>query len=331
MSCTRFAAALALSALLAPRSHAATHEIRWVLAHEPSAVFERAAREFADLVAKETKGDVTVKIVSSRDFGGGRRSDPDQVAELVSAGKVEMTQTYTTSLSKLAPPLLALDMPYLFRDHAHATKVLDGPLGREMLASLAPRHLKGLAFTYSGGYRIIATKRRELRRPQDFKGLRVRTSGSPVAQAVMKALGAVPYPDALERINPLAEAGKIDGAESTLPRFADDRNEAVVPVINETDHSLFVTAVMINQSFYDSLPKADREAISRAALIMARSERRRSVEAGEQVKKEALAKGETYVALTLDERAGLVAALKPVRDEFAPRLGGLVERIEKTR
>lgn len=322
---------LALVLAFAPSVSAAPREIRWVLAHEPSGVFTLAAQEFAELLSKETGGELTVKIISSREFAGGKLADPNKVAELVAMGKVEMTQTYTTSLGKVAPKLLALDIPFLFRDHDHATKVLDGEVGRDLLASLEPRRMKGLAFTYSGGYRILPTINREIHGPADMKGLRVRTSASPVAQATLRALGAVPVPASLYELETLTKAGKIDATESTLPRYADDRNEALVPVINETNHSLFVTAVLMNDAFYRSLTKTQQEAVSRAALTMAKSERLRSIEEGQQVKKAALARGARFITLTPEENGRFAAALKPVRDRFAPGLDGLVERIENTR
>ena len=331
MSSSRILMALTLAVAAAPRAQAAPHEIRWVLAHEPSGVFTQAAHEFAELVSKETNGDVTVKIISSREFGHGKLANPDEVARLVSEGKVEMTQTYTTSLSQFAPKLLVLDIPYLFRDHAHAAAVLDGEIGKDLLASLEPRNMKGLAFTYSGGYRILPTTGKEIHQPSDMKGLRVRTSGSPVAQATLKALGAVPVPASLYQFDRLAKEGKVDATESTLPRYADDHNEKFVPVINETNHSLFLTGVIINEKFFNGLPKADQDAIVHSAITMAKMERQSSIDDGQKVKKDAIAKGQKFVTLTPGEQAEFVAALKPVREEFAPRLGGLVEQIEKTR
>lgn len=331
MNSKTFSAVLGLAALLAPAASAAKHEIRWVLAHEPSGVFAEAAAQFAELVGKETNGDVSVRIISSKEFGGGKPVNPNKVAELVASGKVEMTQTYTTSLGRHSKKLMVLDIPFLFRDHEHAAKVLDGEIGKELLASLEPRRMKGLAFTYSGGYRILPTKDREIHKPSDLKGLRVRTSGSPVAMATLKALGATPVPASLYELSDLAKSGKIDATESTLPRWADDHNEAVVPVINETNHSLFLTAVMVNGKFFASLPKAHQDAVERAAITMAKLERRRSIEAGQEVKRAALAGRGKFVMLTPEEQAQFVAALRPVRDEFAPRFHGLVERIENTR
>ncbi|MBI3552415.1 MAG: TRAP transporter substrate-binding protein [Elusimicrobia bacterium] len=321
----------ALVAIIAPRAEAAKYRIRWVLAHEPAGVFEQAAKEFSRLISAETKGEIEVRIISAKEFGHDRVVAPDEVAREVASGAIEMTQTYTTTLSRRSENLLVLELPYLFRSHGHAAKVLDGAIGRELLASLEPLNMKGLAFTYSGGYRILPTTAREIRSPQDLKGLRVRTENTPVEAAIFRTLGAEPVPAGFDDTVALAKAGKIDAGETTLPRFADGHQEEGLPVINETRHTLFLTAVLINQKFYDSLPKGDQDAISRAALRMARTERKRSIDEGEAVKRNAIAKGEKFISLTPKERARFAAALQPVYAEFAPRFGNMVKRIQETR
>jgi TRAP-type C4-dicarboxylate transport system substrate-binding protein len=316
---------------LGTSADAAQYHIRWILAHEPSGVFEQAAKDFAAILTKESKGDVDVQIVSAKEYGGGVPVSAGVAARAVSSGRVEMTQTYTTSLGRYYNNLWVLDLPYLFRSHEHAAKVLDGEIGKELLAGLEPKHMHGLAFTYSGGYRILPTVSREIHSPEDMKGLRVRVSGSPVAKATMRVLGADPIVANIDDTVSLVKAGKIDAGESTLPRFADGHEELGLPVINDTKHSLFLTAVVINDKFFNSLPKADQEAVSRAALQMARHERQQSVDDGEVVRKDALARGEKVVVLTAEEQARFAVALKPVYDEFAPGFGDLVPRIRNTR
>jgi TRAP-type C4-dicarboxylate transport system substrate-binding protein len=319
---------------VASSAQAAQYRIRWVLAHEPSGVFEQAAKDFAATVAQESKGDIEVQIVTAKDFGKdigkGEAVMPDEAAHAVASGRVEMTQTYTTSLGKYSRDLWVLDLPYLFRDHAQAAKVFEGDIGRQLLAGLAPKHMHGLAFTYSGGYRILPTTSREIHRPEDVKGLRVRTSNSPVAQATIRALGGEPVPAWIDQTVPMAKAGKIDAGETTLARFADGRQDEGLPVINDTQHSLFLTAVLINDKFFNSLPKADQAAVQRAATAMARRERQESVDACEAERIAALAKGEKVITLTADEKARFVAALQPVYAEFAPTFGDLVPRIQNT-
>ncbi|MDE2490381.1 MAG: TRAP transporter substrate-binding protein [Elusimicrobia bacterium] len=313
----------------APAPKAPKYVIHWVLAHEPAGVFARAAHEFGRLVNKESNGDIVVKVIHVAKFGNRGYVSPRYAMHAVETGRYEMTQDYTTALGHASHPLWVLDMPYLFRDHAHAAKVLDGPIGRQLLAGLPPS-MKGLAFTYSGGYRILPTLSREIHTPADVKGLRVRTAPTPVAEATLRALGAVPVPADITDINKLVKEGKIDGGESTLARYADGQGSAL-PIINVTKHSLFLTAVIVNTKFYDSLPKRDQEAVDRAADQMAHDERTDTIQANIDEEKSARSKGETVVTLTPQEQAEFVQAVQPVYKEFTPRFHGLVQRIEQTR
>jgi TRAP-type C4-dicarboxylate transport system substrate-binding protein len=313
-------------AAVAPK--APKYVIRWVLAHEPAGVFARAAAQFGRLVNKESNGDIVVKVVHVAKFGNRGYVSPRYAIHAVAAGRVEMTQDYTTALGHLSHPLWVLDMPYLFPNHAQAAKVLDGPIGHRLLASLPPS-MKGLAFTYSGGYRILPTKSREIHTPADMKGLRVRTAPTPVAEATVRALGATPVPANITAINRLVKEGKIDGGESTLARYADGEGSAL-PIINVTKHSLFLTAVIINTKFYDSLPKRDQEAVDRAANEMAHSEREDTIQANIAAEKAARKNGQTVVTLTPREHAEFVSAVQPVYKEFTPRFHGLVQSIENT-
>ena len=316
-----------LAVLFAPCAQAAPKTIRWVLAHEPAGVFERAAKDFAAEVSRETRGEIEVRVLSMSEYARGRRIAPDEVADRVAAGEVEMTQTYAASLSRGTPELMLLELPYLFRDHAHAAVVLDGEIGGELLAALEPRGVTGLAFTYSGGYRILPAASREVRRPEDFRGLRVITSGSPVARETFRALGAVPVDARFEEAGEFARAGKADASETTFARYEEPRQREGLPVVNDTRHSLFTTTVLINAKFFAGLSPSHRQSLRRAAARMARAERARAIEDGERVRNEAAAKGAKLVE---PDRAAMAAATRPVYARFK-RLAPLVERVEAVR
>lgn len=296
--------------LAASRAEAsARYQIRWASAHEPAGV-PQAAREFARLVSAETKGDVEVKVIAST-------QTPRQIIRKVAAGEIEMAQSDTAVLGRYSRELWVLDLPYLFHSHEHAAGVLDGDIGRELLASLQAHNLRGLAFI-DGGYRILMTVSREIRKPADLNGLRVRTTNTPVSKAILRALGAEPV---------VSTAGPAETSESTLEgRFETDG----MPVINDTRHSLSVAAVVVNEKFFASLPREHQDALIRSALKTAGVERRRSAEAGAQAKTKAIAAGKKVVMLTDAQRAEFVAEVKPVYKSF-PRLRELVERIQDAR
>jgi len=298
-----------------------TIKLRWALAHEPITTFEAAAKRFAGIVGEKTAGAVQVEVLSAADIVGGRKLTPAEVVELVASGRVEMCQTYTTALGKLHEPLWVLDLPYLFKDHAHAERVLDGAVGQGLLEGLRKVGLVGLAFTYSGGFRITVSRSKEIRRADDFRGLRVRTAETPVAEAIMRRLGAEPLAAPLRDVRALADSGRVDAAEITYPRYAWQGLPAALPVSNETWHSLLLTSMTVHAGFWDRLEPAHRQAVAAAAVEAALIERATSIEEGKQAMANEASLGYRRVAVPEAELARLRELTAPVYGEFEPRFG----------
>ena len=295
--------------------------IRWVLTHDPIALFEEAARSFARNVAEASQGEMEVLVFTPKEYGNGRWVAPSDVVGKVVEGELEMSQTYSTVLGKLYNRLWALDLPFLFRNHEHAAAVLDGPIGSELLAGLVPSGLRGLSFTYSGGYRIISTTEKAVRCIEDLEGLRVRTSSNPVVTNLFESVGAQPYPAALQDIPSLTQQGLIDAAESTWPRYWDMGHYQHQPIAIETSHSLFLTSLVINESFYQSLPRACQQVLNDAAIRVAQEERTRSVEDGIKARNAWQRQGGTVLTWSSDERERFADAAANVYDRFVPQFG----------
>jgi TRAP-type transport system periplasmic protein len=292
--------------------------LRWVLAHEPVSTFEAAARLFSQRVVSAGTG-LRPEIFSAADYG--RRLSPAEVIDKVAAGEIEMCQTYTSALGRFDERLLALDLPYLFRDHGHAARVLDGAVGQGLLGGMIGRGLRGLAFTYSGGFRVVATTGSALASAADARGLRVRTGESPVPEAFFAELGAAPRPAPLTEIASLAKQGAIDAAEITYPRYWDGKQPSVLPTVVETGHSLLLTMIVINEKYFQSLGAAQRDEVVSAAGEAARVERATSIAEGEQVKAKCPSSGVTLAEQSPAESRRWRAAGEKIRARFAPRFG----------
>jgi tripartite ATP-independent transporter DctP family solute receptor len=323
------------SLVIIPRHSSAVEAVKpkyqmiWVLAHEPSSVFERAAKSFSEEVSKATNGDVVVFVVESKKHFG-RDVGARTVIKALQAGEIQLSQTYTTDLAMQSEDLWALDLPYLFRDHQHAEKVLDGKIGKDLLAGLSKHGMHGLAFTYSGGFRILPSVNKPLRRLEDFKGVKIRTSPSPVAQSTFKALGADPVVMDIDKSVAAMGRGEIDAGESTYPRYLTLGTEKVAKVLNDTEHSLFLTGVVVNKKFFDSLPASYQSAIRKAALSAAKIEREQSISDGEVAKRESVASGVKVVTLTEAEKKPLKQATQSVYAEFK-QFQPIVDRIRSVR
>jgi len=303
----------------------AKYKLTWVLAHEPITFFDEAIRPFINAVKAGTNGEVDVEVISATEYFG-KPVPPSVAVNALKEGKFHMSQTYTTELGVWSKAMWTLDLPYLFRDHDHAKKVLDGEIGREMLAGLEEHGMKGLAFTYSGGFRILSAVKKEIRRPEDMKGLRIRTSGSPVAQRILTMLGAKPVVLTLEDGHKGLISGSLDAGETTYPRLLYLGTQNAAPMINDTGHSLFLTSIVVNKKWFESLPEKYRKVIAKAALEAAINEREFSIAEGERAKRQGKDLGLKYIELSKNEMAAFVKATAPVYDEF-PQYRDLVKRI----
>jgi TRAP-type C4-dicarboxylate transport system substrate-binding protein len=144
-----------------------TTTIRWVIAHEPLSLFVRAAKDFQDFVnSAQTAEKIEVEVMTlseySQKYNNGVVVTKHDLLDLMEAGKIEMSQMYTTWLAdRYEQDMLALEMPFIFEDHDHATRVLEGEVGETLLEKITEKsNVRGMAFTYSGGFRnVISTKK----------------------------------------------------------------------------------------------------------------------------------------------------------------------------
>lgn len=297
-----------------------TYTIKWVLAHQPVDLFKEAAEVFSKEMSSKTNGDVVVEVMTLPEYesryNNSKKIPYNEYVKHIQSGKIEMSQTYTTDLGRESSMMYALDLPFLFRDHSHAQKVLEGDVGSKLLSSLDKSNLKGLAFTYSGGYRIIPAIKK-ITKIEDFKGLNVRTSGSPVAQETFKALGANPIALPLDAIDGAVKNGKIDSAESTYARYFSLGQDKVANVMNETNHSLFLTSIIVNGDFWKKLPENYRAMMKEAAITAARIERDHSIKSGLEVRETCIKKGIEVNTLSLAEQEKFKAAMKPVYKKYS--------------
>jgi len=257
--------------------------IKWVIAHEPIDLFLRAAEKFRNSVKEKTNGFLNIEILSlteySKKYNNGVKVTKHDLLQLMEDGEVEMSQMYTTWLGHYNKDMFVLDLPFLFRDHDHAEGVLEGNIGEYILKGLEDNSaVRGLAFTYSGGYRIIPANK-ELTTVESFRGTKIRTSRSPIAIDTFTALGAdVNSTVELEDLNDAADNGIVEAGESTFVRVIPLKHNESFKVVNDTAHSLFLTSIIIATKFWDKLSLEIQEVMKESALDAARYERKEAVD-----------------------------------------------------
>ncbi len=315
--------------------HAAKYKVRWLLGHQNLDFFEASAASFKAAVEKGSNGDIEVQIMTAEDpWRNTQGKEVRGIADKVAAGEAEMGHSFTNVLGKQDHRLWAFDCPYLMKGYLHMEGVIEGPVGKEMLEGMRSDKIVGLAFTYSGGAQGMATTEREIRGPEDLKGLKVGVFGSEVDNAWLSALGATPVPfvHQLSALNGMTKAGEIDTAVVTWRRVREAQLEERYKYVGLMNASYLVSVTYINEKFYEGLPEKYRALIKEATVASARIERARTIELNEATKREASAKGMVPVYLSGAARAKFEKVLAPVYESKLNGIVGkeLIERIRKT-
>lgn len=323
-----------LASAIASPAQAAKYKIKWLIGHPNLDYFEEAAANFKKTVEAGSRGDIAVTIVAADNDAVSAQSAPE-IAPRVASGEAEMGHSFTDVMGSLDPRLYAFEAPYLMRDNRHMEGVIEGPVGKSMLEGMRDHKLVGLAFTYSGGPSGVATVNREIRRPEDLKGLKVGVYGDAVNAAWLESLGAVPVAIRHRRsdILRLSREGALDAVVVTWRNFEQAALNQGFRHFNMPGSTYLVSVTYVNQAFFDSLPADYRSLLVKASQEAARIERARTIELNEDAKRQMLAKGVRPVQLGEGGRAAFAAALKPAYEKSIEAILGqdLLRRIKETK
>jgi TRAP-type C4-dicarboxylate transport system substrate-binding protein len=254
-------------------------KIKWLLFHEPAELFIRTAKDFQKHLDVLSNNKFDIEILTLEDYQEKYLDDMicDPFTELKN-GNVQISQIYANTIGLYgANDFYALSMPYLFEDHDHAARVFEGEVGKKLFDHLYEKtSVRGLAYTYSGGYRCTASTT-PLNRVEDFAGKTFLRSHNPILSNMIDLVGA----KKIDNLNDGAE--KCDITQSTYPRYHADCTEEQ-KYVSDTEHSMYLTAILLNDSFMQSLSDQDKDNFCKAALKASRTERAQSVADAEEIK-----------------------------------------------
>ena len=291
--------------------------LNWVLAHEPYHVFIKAAKSFAAEVAAETNGEYKINVISLDEWNDLAKhnltthtTDRNKILDLVDNGTIDLATVYASALGGIDSDMYSLAMPFLFNDHDEASNVIDGKIGQHMLAKIADKsNIRGLVFTYSGGFKIIPSKN-VIETLEDFYRLNLSCSNNPVSIGTLNAVGANPVPTFIEDITKKLVSGEIVGGETTYTRYLILEQDKHTNYINDTEHSLFLTSLIINKQLWLSLGEKVQQVFAAAAMRAAKIEREESLADNVVVEEQARRQGISTIRMTAKEKAKIVAATK---------------------
>ena len=180
-----------------------------------------------------TNGRLSLQMYPAMQLGGEK-----ETIEQTQIGAIQMTRVSVGALGPVVDDLNVLNLPFLFKNTAHAQKVLDGAIGDELLGKVtasANADMVGLCWMDAGARGIYDTKH-AIKSIADLKGLKVRVIGNPMFVDMANALGANGVAMGYDQVLSALQTGVIDGAEINLPSFVFDCHFSVANFYSLTVH-----------------------------------------------------------------------------------------------
>jgi C4-dicarboxylate-binding protein DctP len=218
----------------------------------------KGALKFKELAEKYTNGKVKIEVYPNSSL----YKDKEEI-EALQLGSVQMLAPSTAKFAPLGvKEFEALDLPWLFKDDATYDKAMKGPVGKWLFKKLEPKGITGLAYWDNGFH--MASANRPLLMPADFQGLKIRISGSKIADRYFRDLGSIPQIMAFSEVYQALQTGVVDGCENTPSNYLTQKFYEVQKDITVSNHAHLQYAVIVNSKFWNGLPDDIRKQLDKA-------------------------------------------------------------------
>lgn len=317
---TRVAAALAIAALCVP---ATAKEFRSADVHPEDYPTVMAVKMMSDTIAKKTGGKHTIKVFTGNQLGGEK-----DTIEQTRIGALDLVRINVAPMNNICPETMVPTMPFVFRSVEHMRKVLDGPIGDQILKACESQGFVGLAF-YDSGARSIYTTKKPVKTLADAKGLKIRVQQSDLWVSLLQAMGANATPMPYGEVYTALKTGLVDGAENNYPSYDTAKHHEVAKFYSMTEHSMAPEMLLMSKKVWDTLTP-DEQKIFRDAAKESVPYMRKLWDEKEKKSRDAVLK--TGAQEIKVDKKSFQDAMKPVYDKFItdPKLKDMLAKVQAT-
>jgi tripartite ATP-independent transporter DctP family solute receptor len=271
--------------------------------------------KFKPIVEAKTNGRYEVQLFPDAALG-----DDIKATEAVRSGTLDAVVTSSSPLGGLVKELLVFDLPFLFPTEKVADAVLDGPIGAELSTLMEPRGLVNLAW-FENGYRQLTNSARPVSKPEDLKGLKIRTMQNQLHLAAWRALGANPTPMPFSEVFTALQQKTIDGQENPIPTLYSAKLYEVQKYVSLIGHVWTPHMLVWSKPLWDKLPKEDQAIFRAAARETALYNRELNRKFNREFRTTLEQRGMIFIDLTPDQRRAFQTATASVWTEFESKIG----------
>jgi tripartite ATP-independent transporter DctP family solute receptor len=270
-----------------------------------------------------TNGRISIQMYPSMQLGGEK-----EMIEQAQVGALQIARISVGAMGPVVDDLNVFNMPFVFRDEAHMRKVIDGPIGTELLdrISASSARLIALGWMDSGTRNVYAKK--PVTGPADLKGMKVRMMGNPIFVETMNAMGGNGVAMGFNELYSAMQTGVVDGAENNEATMLAQNHYQVAKVYSLTGHLIIPEIFVFSKRTWDALSKEDQALVKKLGHE-AQLEQRQLWDAHiTKASDELKAKGVQFVKA---DKPAFYKATQPIRDKYGAKYAALIKRIEDTK
>jgi len=283
-----------------------------------------AIQRMGKKLEKETNGRISIQMFPSMQLGGEK-----EMIEQAQVGALQIARISVGAMGPVADEVNVFNMPFIFRDEAHMRKVIDGPIGQELLEKInnnPQSRLIVLGWMDAGTRNVYSNKAAS--KPEDLKGQKIRMMGNPLFVETMNAMGGSGVAMGFNELLPALQTGVVDGAENNPPTLLAQNHYQVSKVYSQTGHLIIPEIFVFSKKTWEGLSKADQDLLKKVSREAQMEQRALwdayTVEAENKLK----AAGIKFVPA---DKAAFYKATQPVRDKYGAKYAALLKRIEDTK
>ncbi len=321
------ASAVAIAALLASVTAQAQLVLKASDVHPAGYPTVVAVENMGKKLSAATNGRLSVAMYPSMQLGGEK-----EAIEQAQVGAIAFARVSVGALGPVVDDINVFNLPYVFRNTAHMQKVIDGPIGQDLLDKVtnSGKGLIGLCWMDAGARNFYNTKK-PIKNLADLRGMKVRVMGNPMFVEMANSMGGNGVAMGYDQVFSALQTGVVDGAENNPPSFVFDNHYQVAKFYTVDEHLIVPEMLVMSKKIWDSLSKDDQALVMKVAHEAQLDERTLWEAYEKQAMEKAKAAGIQIIEVSDADKKAFQDAVKPVWDKYGPKYADTIKRIQDTK
>ena len=229
--------------------------------------YELGLKKLSEIAAEKSGGKIAIDV-----FGNSQLGNERDMVEALQLGSQEMVLVSTAVLSSFTDQFLVFDLPFMFDSTEDARMVCDSDLGTEILHSIDDQGITGLTW-FENGFRQVTNNVRPIEKPEDLKGIKIRTMESPIHMASFSVMGADPTPMAMGELFTALQQGTLDAQENPLAIIDTNKFYEIQKYLSMTSHFYAPAPLFVSTDYFNTMDEESQEILKESAKEAAAYER----------------------------------------------------------